>query len=528
MDINQFVANLQNPGFRPGSQEKKQLATWGQTLDAGKDSLNQDARSVLLQALKQGAQNSDPFLKCFALSLRSVLGGDSSDLEHAIAALAKGMGSIEDQIAALNSFTSLLWSDGPGAKIAAAGFPRNKQRRYWKNLIAKVRILAKSNGVLMSADDMTDGRIVITTQQLLGPSHAPTRDTFEFTRLLTAAGFEVLIIASREFNSEPAGALAPARTSNVNEAFNGPVRIEYRGQHYQSYQPSQGTMNDASLIEIFSRIKSFGPELILSVGTRSVVAETLAGSGPMTLMYPTTSGVPLTLKNHFMMWRAPTEGDLALMEDEGLRDQFLFWRHPGFEPPETKGALSRSDFDIRADAFVILIVGQRLHDDIDEAFIEFMRALCTANERFHFVFAGHFHTYEALFSEHSDLAGRWTYIGFHSDIMAINALGDVYVNPRRAGGGSAIVYAMAAGLPAFTMPFGDAYEAARSLPRYESYEDIAAAVTALESSPGALEGAKALALSTAEGLTSRQPFVDDIITALHAFKAGTLEPWNQT
>ena len=54
-----------------------------------------------------------------------------------------------------------------------------------------------------------------------------------------------------------------------------------------------------------------------------------------------------------------------------------------------------------------------------------------------------------VFKEHS------VYLGMQEDVLAVLDCCDIYVNPRRIGGGTSVIEAMYKGLPAVSLEYGD-------------------------------------------------------------------------
>jgi hypothetical protein len=220
----------------------------------------------------------------------------------------------------------------------------------------------------------------------------------------------------------------------------------------------------------------------------------------------------------FFTWRALTEDETTTLARLGLADQHLFAHHPGFEPPERTTTLTRAEFGIPADAFVFAVAGMRLGLDVDDAFLDLMRDIRARRPNAHFVFIGEFDGYDARIG---DLGVSASFIGFHADILSAYALCDAYINPTRKGGGSAIVHALSAGLPALSVAYGDAYEAVRSLPTLADYVALAEAACALAERGDTYDAYVRRVADIAPTLQGKAAVVEKLLAAYEAFVAAT-------
>jgi glycosyltransferase involved in cell wall biosynthesis len=172
-------------------------------------------------------------------------------------------------------------------------------------------------------------------------------------------------------------------------------------------------------------------------------------------------------------------------------------------------------------AFVFVVVGMRLHNVVDDVFLDLLETIIEEPNT-HVVFAGHFNSYDRTVGGRDRLKGRCTFAGFQDDIMAAYEICDAFINPKQPGGGSAIVYAMAAGLPALSLPYGDAGLAVNQLPEIRNYQEMARIAKRLCTDRIFYDNYKAMTADVAQELSSRTPLVNKIMDAFSAYQDGTL------
>lgn len=98
-----------------------------------------------------------------------------------------------------------------------------------------------------------------------------------------------------------------------------------------------------------------------------------------------------------------------------------------------------SVFRRKAFKFLMAVVGTRLDIDVSNEFLKEIKRTFPYNT--HLVFAGYFEKYEKRSAEVTWLKEHSTNVGYQGDIMAFMETIDLYVNPKRLGGGFSIIEA---------------------------------------------------------------------------------------
>ncbi len=110
-----------------------------------------------------------------------------------------------------------------------------------------------------------------------------------------------------------------------------------------------------------------------------------------------------------------------------------------------------------------------------------------------------------------------TFLGFQLDIMDVYHIADAYLNPTRRGGGSAIVYALQAGLPVLSLPFGDAGQAVAGFPKLATYEEMAHRAHELITDEKVLKDYQSMAREEAPKFSDRKGLLNNIMKAFEDF-----------
>ena len=115
---------------------------------------------------------------------------------------------------------------------------------------------------------------------------------------------------------------------------------------------------------------------------------------------------------------------------------------------------SRQQLNIPEKAFTALVVGARLDYEVDDTFIRKIM-LPLIEKGVFFVFMGTFENSANVVEQYPLLKLNSVFLGFVRDVLAVNELCDVYINPKSIGGGTSVIEAMVKGLPPVALNEGD-------------------------------------------------------------------------
>ena len=106
---------------------------------------------------------------------------------------------------------------------------------------------------------------------------------------------------------------------------------------------------------------------------------------------------------------------------------------------------------IPEEKFLIGVVGNRLDEEIDSEFVNVLENITSDNENVIFIFIGRVNLVKKLL-EKLETKNKIIYLGFRKDLMQVYGLLDLYLNPKRIGGGFSSSMALQADLPVVTLP----------------------------------------------------------------------------
>lgn len=123
--------------------------------------------------------------------------------------------------------------------------------------------------------------------------------------------------------------------------------------------------------------------------------------------------------------------------------------------------------------FVLVVVGWRLDAEVDSAFLEMLERVVRQDEQIEVAFMGVFDSFGERVKAYPLFEKNSCFLGKQMDALAVLDCCNLYVNPKRNGGGSSVSEALYKGLPAITLPVGDVSVAAGDefcVPDYEAME----------------------------------------------------------
>lgn len=513
---------LGEPGFTPDSLELREtVCVFANQAYAELAAAAPDDKAAAVAALdgfaEGGRLEANRFLTAIVQGLRYAATGQAEAMKASIrAALDEPAADVGPPMNALYQIGRLAFTGELGPEVLAETFDYETRHRHWLGLVALAEQVAADR--LAGGAFQPNDRVLVLIDQFLQPPHAPTRDALEYGRLFQDRGKEVMIASSCAYGQQLYSTVMPGTRCAVNGALAATTTLTFEGRAYRYHQPASGRFNTQTLVETLEAIEAFDPALVLTIGGHSLIGELLA-QRRFLVQYPTFSGLPTTKALRFFMWGPPTATEEALMDRLGLRALHLFSQHPGFETPERSESLNRAQFGIPDAAFVFAVVGMRLDIDVGDDFLAMLRQIRSQRPQAHFAFIGDFDGFAARIAADPALAGATSHLGFHSDIMAALGLCDAYLNPTRRGGGSAIVHAVIAGLPALSVAFGDGFEAVRDWPRLDDYAAMAEVACALAERGETHAAYVALAKAKAPALQGKAAVVDKLLAAYDAFVA---------
>ena len=305
--------------------------------------------------------------------------------------------------------------------------------------------------------------VVVLTDYFLSEKHAPTHSTLERCYTLQKkCGKNVSIVSIAE---NIPGATVPYYNviyPNVVDILDGLHTYVYKGEEFTIYQSKWQDNEMERYQEIVSYVEKINPYYIVYVGNRNPIADLLNQYCPVVTVATIFSKLPQSRTAFAMLGRNATEEEHKKSSYEIVEVPFTF------ELTEKLRDYTRKELCIPKDKFVMAVVGNRLDADVTDEFLAYMKKI----ENGFLLFLGSFHTYEEKKQKFSYLEDRSLSMGQVKDVVGILECADIYVNPKRQGGGFSVIEAFHVGIPAVSIAYGDVYAAAGADFCVNSYEEM--------------------------------------------------------
>ena len=300
-------------------------------------------------------------------------------------------------------------------------------------------------------EDRNHNLIVISTYMLLGEMHAPTRWVITAVKYLQELGYEVLVvIEGYPFDEGLISQYWVGAMALPNKVFpDGFFRLNMLGIEVLCYQVHTFEDDREKLISCFGQIYSMRPELVWKIGGMYCFDEIFAS---MTTYVTLACGRGYeTGMGHLMLKCLETESDeeiedyLHSLGQETARIQF---READFdEEAQGQSAGIRSDYGIGEGDFVIAVVGNRLDSELTDEFWDVLKSVVKNCEDVKILLIG---GYEKRIDD--ELKDTVINMGFCEELEEGLKLIDLFVNPKRGGGGTGAKLSIKVGKPVVTLP----------------------------------------------------------------------------
>ncbi len=304
------------------------------------------------------------------------------------------------------------------------------------------------------AKKRNQNRIVIITEQILSLLHAPTKLVLETAYALQEKlGYEVLIFICPCDGSLPKDLWHKPTSMNTQEKFrNHAMEISYRGAMFQEFQIDLHPWNLKEYQMMLEIIHAWNPFFVFGLGVLNPVAD-LCGAFTDLAMRAVSTECPVSEAGILvrpMRQAEEMEQEYAKGLGDGQEQLFIKEKAP-VVVGQGKNQYSRSGEGLPEDKFLIAIVGNRLDAEIDMEFAALMQGIVQKAPGTAFVVIGEVGKMKNYF-QGTCMEGHIFYLGYRRDLVGTYGMVDLYLNPRRMGGGYSSVMALAAAVPVVSLP----------------------------------------------------------------------------
>lgn len=292
--------------------------------------------------------------------------------------------------------------------------------------------------------------------QFINLNHGPTKTALDRCMSLQELGYEVLLINTCEFLSSvgliPFYGLVQA---NVNKELQSYNSVDFNN-HVVPYYQASNMPSLEGIINILLIVQEYKPYMIFNIGSYNLTADLCSNFLPVATVTTVPSSLPITKSQFHITGREIKTSDIEHMKKYGFGKENLITSTFTFTFKPQVHHYTREDLGLPEDKFLLVLVGGRLSKEISNEFLDLLLET-TNTSNTHLVFVGLFEQFEQLSSQNELFKKNATNLGMQGDVLAVLECCDLYINPRRTGGGTSAVEALFKGVPVLTFRSGDVY-----------------------------------------------------------------------
>ena len=337
--------------------------------------------------------------------------------------------------------------------------PNSEVEELMDNLYSKVyeeyfhEISCNCN--LISKEERSSNLVIVLISQVLEENHGPTKTLLDRCYILQKVlKKNVYIINTAEFLTDYGNInVYGQEKAGYLEEFSKREFLEYKDEKFAFFQCSREMPSVDMIHEILEVVKQEKPYFILSIGGNSIVSDMCSNLVPTIAVSLVPSEKTMTRGQFQVIGRKISDKDLKWMQKHGYPKEHMIESlfTSAFKPQTHK--YTRKDLGLPEDKFIVAIVGGRLDWEIDDTCMKMLLRLM--EEGIYIVFMGQFMKFDMYAKKNAILQKQGIYLGFQEDVLAVNECCDLYLNPKRIGGGTSVAEALYKGLPVVTMDYGD-------------------------------------------------------------------------
>lgn len=359
-------------------------------------------------------------------------------------------------------------------------------------------------------------KVVVMTSQFLGIGHAPTTRVLDYSYALQKElNKQVIIINVSLTNMIHNKALEPSVHLAYIEQLNKIQYLQYKDEQFQFYQIDKQMPDVPTIQRLIDIIYEENPFYVFDIGASNLVCD-LCTNFTTTVCMPCSTSIPVSLSEFLLVGHQINQNDrerIDKMESYQSTIETIF----NFKMSEGDLIYTREQFGISKESFLIVVVGNRLEAEMDQYFYDLLKRILK-EEKVQLLFIGSIEDEQSI-REVIGYSNRIFFSGSIKDASNTTKLADVYINPKRSGGGRSSFEALYYGVPVLTLKYGDVYDIVGDTFAVDSYDDMYQSVKSYLADRIAYETMKSKALGRANELGditgTHRKIMDYIISKSH-------------
>lgn len=441
-------------------------------LELSLQQMEEGERKALLKELEEESRDFPAWMQIHMLSFCALAGGRHETLEQLLDVVIQTDYEILGEYNKLNYYWQISTSIFSDMRLQS-DLAEERLAQLYKTLYeAFARALGLTQRHYIPVEQRDKHLVLVMTSQVLSEKHAPTKTLLDRCYVLQKYFDKKVWIVNTAMQLTSKGAAPFYRQC---EAGYLPELCEcrtlsFREERFEFYQCADDMPDLDTIVSLVQMIRERKPYYLLNIGGSDICADICGMFVPEITISTVFSKVATSCGEYQIVDKALTGQDHRLLQILGVSSKKV--KHAGFTFTfKEKGhSYTRERLGLGKDSFVLLIVGWRLDSEITGEFLEVLQRAVQQEGRIQAAFMGRFEQYEERLADYPILRQHACNLGKQEDALAVTECCDLYVNPKRTGGGSSVSEALYEGLPAVTLPNGDVSVAAGEQFWVEDYE----------------------------------------------------------
>lgn len=412
--------------------------------------MNEQQRQLCLRGILSYVENSVE-LYLFILSYLMQLLNDKRIVELIVEILnSENELTLVNKINILGQLNRSIWL----CKVDMSEVEKSKmQLLLFKKQLREVLGKLNQNIAYIPYDVRNHNRIVVLIEPMLGARHAPTKKMANIYHYLETLGYDAYVYATNYKLIQTAEITYWWKAAVTNALFeeNTEFRLDYHGVQIKGCYVMYSEDNYFDIIRsIREKIRQFNPAFVLTIGDSNILGDSCQEFTDVVTM-GCTNTVPITASRIIARYFANTKEIMKMFEQCLEEEQTVieYIHADELELPE-KSEYTRELLKMGENDFVIVIAGHRLDDEVTQDIIDILNIILEKEWQCKVLFIGDCKVLKNKLTQNL-YWNRFRFVGETENFRATIALGDLFLNPPRKGGGTGALYAAQSGVPVLTL-----------------------------------------------------------------------------
>ena len=300
------------------------------------------------------------------------------------------------------------------------------------------------------------------TAQFLTENHAPTKTACDRAYILQKyLGRQVVIINTAMMIPQKGDMpFYDRKRGEYLPDYRSIRQFSFRGEQFGFFQ-CEDQMPDLNTIQmLLQKVEEEKPYCIVSIGEGDLCADLCGRIVPQIAIGTVFSQAAVTMARYQVIGNELQASDYRKLQILGTAPENVKKTLFTFTFKKQEHHLKRTELGLPERGVILLITGWRLGNEAGNEFLRMLERAVWREDSMEAVFMGLFEGYEKVMEGFPHLLAKSHYFPYQEDALAVTECCDIYVNPKRKGGGSSSAEALFMGLPVVTLPVGDVAAAA--------------------------------------------------------------------